>query len=392
MSRKILLLFISLITFYISACRSDEPTATGADFLGQDLINLDSLDSFEDTLQQISSSHISIAPLSNSDMLLVGKNNLNTASTLISFYFGMPDTLINYIKDGSLVVQKAYVDLYVTYKLGTPTPGFNFTAHEVTKYWTPKFTSDSLQGLTYNNENAIISPLTFTQGDSTVNFEISPALVSKWFTAEADPAIPADNGLLLSPQSATGILGFNSTTASVGNFPMLSVVVSKEGWGRTDTLSFVPAIDLSVVQGIVPTGNPENIYVQSGVFINSYLRFDLSKVPKKAVINYAELELTRDSTASVVGAVYTDAMIASLLTDSTKKDSSISSISLFRSGNLYKGNIAPFVQYWISTDNNHGILLRAGSNFDGVDLFAIKGSNAAPVERPRLKIIYTNKK
>lgn len=392
MSRKILILFISLLSIYLSACRSDEPSATGADLLNSDLINLDSLDSYKDTLQQISSSHLASGTLSNSNMLLLGKNNLNEASTLLSFYFGMPDTLLSYISAGSLKVEKSFIKLYVNYKLGTPTPGFSFTAHKITDNWYTGFTIDSLASLGFEPGN-VASNITLTENDSTVAFDVDTALVNSWLVAEASSAIPADNGILLTPQSVNGILGFHSITGLSDNVPTLYVVVSKEGWSSFDTLLFSPAIDLSVVKGSLPSGNSEDIFIQSGVFINSYLRFDFSKLPEHAIINYAELELTSDTTARVFGYTFTDALIASLLADSTKKDSGISNITLSRSGNLYKGNIAAFVQYWISTNTNNGMLLKAGAPLEGADLFAVKGSNAAdPVKRPRLKIIYTNKK
>ena len=52
-----------------------------------------------------------------------------------------------------------------------------------------------------------------------------------------------------------------------------------------------------------------------------------------------------------------------------------------------------FIQRTLIESNNQGLLLSASDKLNGVELFAIKGSNAAALaERPNLQIIYTSKK
>ena len=92
--------------------------------------------------------------------------------------------------------------------------------------------------------------------------------------------------------------------------------------------------------------------------------------------------------------LYTDQLTANYITDSTHIDSLVQTqVTLNRIGSLYTGNITSYVQNWLSTKINEGIQIRSGTYDTGLELWALKGSNAADRSvRPRLKIIYTYKK
>jgi len=64
--------------------------------------------------------------------------------------------------------------------------------------------------------------------------------------------------------------------------------------------------------------------------------------------------------------------------------------TLVKEGNVYIGDITPFVNSWLNDKNNQGLLLRSQSFIEGLELFALKGSSF-PVqsERPRLRIVFT---
>ncbi len=58
--------------------------------------------------------------------------------------------------------------------------------------------------------------------------------------------------------------------------------------------------------------------------------------------------------------------------------------------NGYSGDITSYVRIWINERRNQGVLLRSGNDIEGLELFALKGSNAINfAERPRIKIVYT---
>jgi hypothetical protein len=223
---------------------------------------------------------------------------------------------------------------------------------------------------------------------------VDPLIAGTWLKNFA--AGTTDNGLIIIPQNDTKIVGFYALTPVTSiSIPMLTVVLNNPGHYTNDTLQFTTTADVSVVSGIIPQNQPENMFVQSSVELESSLRFDLSKVPPHAIINYAEIQLTIDSTNSLFGSPFTtDQLLAYYITDSTHIDSlSNNQIPLSRSGSLYKGNITSYVQNWLSSKINEGIEIKANTYGTGMELWALKGSNATDkTKRPRLKIIYTNKK
>ena len=83
--------------------------------------------------------------------------------------------------------------------------------------------------------------------------------------------------------------------------------------------------------------------------------------------------------------------------DSTNLDSTYSSaLLLSRSGDsLYvsSNTLTAYVENWIRSGNNQGLLLTINGQANGLELFSIKGSNSANVsERPKLKLTYTRLK
>jgi hypothetical protein len=134
------------------------------------------------------------------------------------------------------------------------------------------------------------------------------------------------------------------------------------------------------------------MFIQSSVTINSKIWFDVSSIPKNALINNAELTLTRDSVSTITGNSYTNTLLVYLLADSTNESLSDSTqiLTLTGSGNIFQGNITPFIQSWVDKGNNQGLLIKAASQISGLELFAIKNSSAANLSvRPRLQITYT---
>lgn len=391
-----LLLLVSLGLF---SC-SNDPSAIGSAYLKGDQIKLDSLDSFKDTLSQISSTYQYSIPLGYSNSLLLGRKGNNVANMLMSFNIILPDTIITELKANTLTVTNAFVQLYKSYNFGDSTALFDYSVHEINKGWTSaSFTIDSFNVWQPDNQyKSLDISSSKSSSDTLFQFSISNDLAKTWITNIAQGLTP-DNGILIIPSSGTGkIVGFNalSSTTTV-NIPFINIVVNKPGF-YSDTLKFSTTADLSVVSGAIPQNQQNDyIYAQSSVVLESRLKFDLSKLPPHAIINYAELQLTIDSTKSVfgVGVPFVDQLIAKFITDTTHIDSlSTSAVSLTKSASapMYTGNITYFVQTWLSTKNNLGIQIQPSNYIEGVDLWTIYGSKAIdPTKRPRLKITYTNK-
>jgi hypothetical protein len=388
------LLFVSL-TFI--SCSSD-PSAIGSAYLKGDQIKLDSLDSYKDTLPQVSSTYQYSVPLGYATSFLLGHNGSNVANMLMNFNIILPDTITTELQNNTLTVTSAFVQLYKSYNYGDSTAPFDFSVHQINNGWnSTTFTIDSFNVWQPGNQY-VAADIGFNKSftDTIYQFNISNDLALSWISSVAK-SLTLYNGILLTPTSGTNkIVGFYalSPTTSV-DIPYINIVVNKSGF-YVDTLRFSTTADLSVVSGSIPQNQQTDyIYAQSSVILESRLKFDISKLPPHAIINYAELDLTADTTKSIFGSPFTDQLQAKFITDSTHIDSlSTSAVALTRAtgSSVYTGNITYFVQTWLSTKINMGIQIQPSDYTEGVDLWTIYGSKATDLtKRPRLKITYTNK-
>lgn len=390
--RLFLFLLGGIVFLQLSSC-SDEPTTFGVDILNSDFIILDTLDTTIDSVAQTSTTFKTVVELGASQNLLVGKKDNINASFLIKFLFPLPDSLKTDIASGSVIITGAKVNLINTYQFGDSSAAFDLTAHNVTSNWSSiGFTSDSLPSLSYDATN-VSSALNLTDSIKTFNLDVN--LIKSWFQSEIDTTLKNNKGLYVkSSPISQKVLGFQAKTSFKINQPELHVVIDKLGV-YTDTLTFFPEADVSVVDGNLPAVGPQNIAVQSGLVVNSKLWFDVSSLPKDAIINSAKLFLKTDSLLTIKGTNLIDAVLVNDIEDSTTKliDSTLSQENLLPSGNSYTGFITTFVQTWLNTGKNEGMLLSPSGGINGVDLFVFRGSNAKVfADRPRLEIIYTTRK
>ena len=384
-----LTLFVSVSLLHLSC--SDSPSSLGADLLSQDLINILELDSAKDSLFQSSSTYKKVIALSNADRLLLGKKDNVEAGILVKFLIFFADSIKQQIINNELTVLSAKVEFTKNYTFGNSSAPIDYSVHQINSSWSTGFTSDSLTLLSFD-ANDISFGKTFTDTINTFNFDNQTAL--NWLMARADSITPIDNGLYVKPSmSSEKIIGFQALSIDDLSIPSLEIVIQKAGV-YIDTLSYFPSIDLSVISGSLPDVGFENIGIQAGLNSEARLFFNLSSLPKGIVVNYAKLILTIDTIKTITGSSFTNSLRVNYLTDSTSLiiDSTFS-LFLDRDSNTFEGSVTSFVQRTLIENNNQGLLLSASDKLNGVELFAIKGSNAAIfTERPKLQIIYTSKK
>ena len=382
-----LFVLVSLIHF---SC-SDSPSSLGSDLLSQDLINILELDSAKDSLFQSASVYKKVIELSSANRLLLGKKDNIEAGILIKFLIFFADSIKQQLTNNELSVLSAKVEFTKNYTFGNSTVPIDFSVHKINSNWSTGFTSDSLTLLTYD-ANDISFSKTFSDSINGFNFDTQTAL--NWLKASADSSIPIDNGLYIKPaMSSEKIVGFQALTIEDLPIPSLKIIIQKTGV-YSDTLSYFPSVDLSVVSGSLPDVGTENIGIQAGLNSEARLFFDLSSLPKDIVVNYAQLILTVDTIKTITGTSFTNSLRVNYVTDSTSSaiDSTFS-LFLDRDANTFKGSVTSFIQRTLIENNNQGLLLSASDKINGVELFAIKGSNTAVfAERPNLQIIYTSKK
>ncbi|GMU96745.1 MAG: hypothetical protein HZC46_14580 [Ignavibacterium album] len=394
MYKKILILFvltISLLT--ISSC-SDTPTDLGSDLLNPDLIGVSVFDSQKDSAFQTSYSFRKVIKLGGASRILIGKADNLTAHALFVFTFIISDSIKQLAKNDSLNVLSAKVELTPEYVFGDSNAAFDYTVHKINSEWvSASFTADSFLSSKFSYDPLDLSS-NRVASDSLYSFDLNPNTVKEWLRNQADTSLAKNNGILISPTSLTNkIVGFVAFNPEISNDTKVKVVIQKVGTTRQDTLTAYVLSDVHVILG-ENTVSPEKMIVQAGVASNSYLYFDLSKIPDKAVINYAKLSIELDSLDSKFGSGYTNSLTAYLVTnsDSLKIDET-SSESLSKNGSRYEGNLSSFVRYWLNQKNNQGIVIKAGNELAGVEKFVLKGSSY-PVyeERPKLEIVYTVRK
>jgi hypothetical protein len=361
--------------------------------LKKNYLNVKEVDSYTDSLNQ-TTSYVKRSTFLGSTIttLMVGNNANVQASSLIKFSTTLTDTLISDIDNNNVIITYARVNLISNYRFGDSLAIFNFGVNKVLNSWS----GDSIDG--DNLSSLSVVPVDLSSNkidlDTLISFDLDKSYVMSLLKSIADSTQPADYGIYLKPALySKKVVGYQSLSGSSSTFDTLKVVVQKPG-DYSDTLYLYPSLDACIVTGSLPKIPSEDIVVQRGLVINSKLWFDFSSLPKNISINYANLTLTIDTLATIVGTNYVNSVDIRFLTDSTllTLDSTQTTVTLTRSGNTFQGNIAAFVQNWINKGNNVGLLIEATSQTEGLELFALKGSNAADRSvRPRLQITYTGK-
>ncbi len=382
-----------LILTLIYSC-SDSPTSIGNNLLSSDFLTINKIDSYQDSIGQTSSYYKTSIKLSDSPRLLVGKYQNVEASTLLRFAVVLPDTIKSAFNSSNLNILSAKVYLRKVYNIGDGSNPLNYSVHFVNSGWTSfGFTADSLPNLQYDDNNDISSNKTYS--DSLYTFNLDEQTINSWFTSASASPIQVNKGMYIKPDpSSTRVVGFEATNnVEFTGIPRLNVVV--QTGSLIDTLNFYSIEDVSALSGDKPVLPEGDIAVQGGLAVNARIEYDLSSIPKGSIINKAQFTIYVDSSATKTGDNYNNSLTAYFARDSVGSSyDTTSAIVLNRSGNTFTGDIAKFLQSILSGyHDNNGFILTAGSQNLGIDIFALKGSDASdPSSRPRLVITYTGKK
>lgn len=390
MVNKIFLSFISAITLFLLISCNDSPTDLGVKFLEQDGIDVKKID--PDSIPQQSNYFKRVISLGSSDQLLVGKAENVTAKTLLRFALFVPDSIKTEFIAQNLTVIDAYIELTKEYSFGDSNAVFDYEVYKINNSWSSSsYTADSL--LTFDSVD--LSSNKTTDNDSVYTFHFTTALATAWLQNFVDTATAANNGVLLSPTANTQkVVGFTAFNLNGINDPRIRIVVQKQG-AYTDTLVGIISADISAVFGEAQNAVSENLYIQSSLTSEAKLYFDLSVLPQDAEISSANLTLTVDTLETKTGSSFVNSLRVYMLTDSTKYEVSKNYLyTLSRIGSTFTGQVTEMFKAWSkNSTTNQGLLIKASGELRGVEIFAVKGSNAANLlERPKLEIVYTRKK
>jgi len=386
---SIIVIIIFIIINFIS-CSDDPPTSIGIDLLDGDFLIVSTFDTQDDSVTQFSSFFKEVVPLGLSSKVLIGKRDELEATALMDFAFFIVDSLQQDFLDGNITVNQAFIELTPQYTYTDTNAAYDFTVHQITSNWSLGFTSDSLANLTYDQAD-LSSNKNFT--DSIYTFDLDNDFVLQWIKNSIDSSLGENNGIYYKPTMSTGkVVGFQALTTTSTDAAKLKVVIEKQG-SFVDTIRAFIFADVSAVEADLPVLPVVDIGVQASVTIQSKLFFDLSEVPPDIVINKAELILTEDTLSSITGSSFDSNLLVFKITDSSDVtiDEGIA-ILLSKKNNIYTGDITSFVTSWINNEDNQGILVQPASLIEGLELFAIRGSEYPEFsERPRLRIVFTSK-
>lgn len=389
MNRTIVVILLFLTTLTFISC-SDSPSSIGSDLLTDDNIIIGGIDSYKDSINQRSSYFRDIISLGSSSRLFLGKKNNLEASILLKFYYVLPDSLSSPAKNDSLVVIQAKVRLQKGYLFGKndESQPLDYTVHRVNSNWTVGYTQDSLSMLNFDLSD-ISSDRSFS--DTLYSFLLNTDEALRWIKETADTSLSQSKGIYIQPsQSSQKIVGFEAFSQGLTNFATLETIVETLN-GQRDTIYAALIADVSILKENTPLVFEKKLVMQSGAGYMSKLFFDISAIPKNAVINNAELILTKDTLSSVLGDDFTKELAAFFVTDSTANslDSTIS-VTLSPNDSIYSGLITSYVQRWQSGESNQGLQIVPAGLIEGLELFILEGSDAVDIsKRPRLKITYT---
>ena len=379
-----------LIFFLIFVSCQDDPTSIGKDFIGGELQIIE-LNSITDSLAQSSGYYIADSlSFGASPTVLLGNLDYVKSTLLLRFGAIIPDSIQNFLDEGSLTVLSAQVTLYPTYKIGDKSQQLSFTVHEITSEWgTTGFNKDSLSLVTYE-PNEITDSKQIT--DSAITFNVNNNTALNWLESMGGDTLKNNYGMILFPTPGTNVLyGFRGFTNVLYDDSALLQYIVQNSENKIDTINTRVLFDVHVPEGNVPQLNDERITLIAGLGQRGKLYFDVSKLPEHVNINKAELTLYVDSLSSVIGSPDADSLRVHLFADSTQNliddDEAIARIRF--NGDYFEGTITRLIQAIASGKENQGFSLTISNEIEAVDKYVIYGSNYPELSlRPKLVIYY----
>lgn len=391
-SGKILLVVsLSFVAILVLGC-SDDPSVLNS--VGTQML-LTKIVVKTDTLGASTSSTLKQYVPMNGRTNLLGRSGGYSAYMLVHFY---PSYLP---QRDTVLVLSASLGLRGVGWFGDSSAAFSFNAYETSRSWGQStFTWDSLAGL-YNSDPGSLRGSysgTIAQDTEWVSMNLDTAMVRRWL----QPITHTDNyGIILIPTpNANVVRSFHEFQFGSNDslYPKLTVIARNLAGTVTDTAVYKVGQDTFVGNIDNLNSNPELVYAQAGVSYRSTMKFDVSSIPRGAIINQAQLTLVYDHASSRLNRFTADTAVAAhtLLdaADYTKFElqGTRSTVDSLTSTGKFRFDIRRQVQYWIrNASTNHGLLLRpANANeFSSFDLLTFFNQSAQDTtKRPRLIVKY----
>jgi hypothetical protein len=326
--------------------------------------------------------------------MLIGKHDNVESTMLMKFLIFLPDSLKDAIKDGTLQILSSTMELEPIYTFGDKASPLDFSVHKINSSWSSlTFTKDSLAYLDYEDVDRS-SNRVYT--DTLITMDFDTDLTQEWFEASANEDQASNKGLYFNYTAGSDkIIGFPAISyENEDKLARLRIVVEVPN-SFIDTVVVQVTSDVHVIDGDLPVGNSENIFVQGGLSVHASFKIDVSMIPDNTIINKATIRFYYDDTESVVGTKPSDSLGVVALSDweDNIMDRTLAPKLLTKDSTFYSGDITSYVQHWVSTQENNGLQIYVLNELFTVNKIALKGSSTADKNlRPYLEIIYTAKR
>jgi hypothetical protein len=333
----------------------------------------------------------------DSKLNLVGKDGTYQAYALLQFYPSLFP-----VRDTITVVSATLTLRFVTWN-GTAGARLGFTLYRISRTWSSATVRwDSVQSGFYENTPRGTFSITAAADSFDAVIALDTAMVREWFASNTSTT-NSKYGIIMIPDAATqscvrGMYEFGTGDTS-DHSPTLKVIAGNAAGTPIDTSTIALGQDTFVATDDHSGANPALLYVQSGVNFRTALTFDLSGIPRGAILNRADLTMEQDPATSHLSKFVGDTSIAAhaLLTDSSLSSyfSSEDSRSFGRripgTQGGFRFDIRTIAQSWVRGPN-YGVLLRfpGATEFSSSEIITFYGP-AIPdtLRRPRLTIVYS---
>jgi hypothetical protein len=370
----------------LAACSDDltEATALRAAFVRKDVTIRDT------TLGPVGTSAFRVRLGMNGRLNQLGRSGGYEAQTLLQFlpaYFPQRDTVS---------VISARLTLRLEGWFGDSTGTLAFTVHKITQEWrAPTARWDSLPAFDATVRGTYSG--TVTADTQQISLDLDTAMVREWL----NKSTYTQWGIILVPTpGCTAVRGVHIFEYdSLKYYPTLQIIARNASGTVQDTATYDAGVDTFVGNVDEPVPSTERLFTQSGVVFRSRLRFDVSFIPRGAIISTAELTLVRDPGTCRLNRFTPDSLLllGTLVsaTDSARVDGTIASGKISgTAADTVKFDIRRPVQLWL-VGNNNGLLLRnsALNELSSFSLFSFYNEQALQTAaRPRLRIRYAVEK
>ena len=383
------LLFLILIsTFLISGCENNS-NDLGLNYIANDTLGTLLLDSQRDTMNITNKNYLKYLNTSNSLNMMVGNYQNYVSKALLRFNGITADF------DSSSIVSATLYLRYNNYAFKDSNGITSFNIYKINS----NYNFDTVTYDQFSNNDigtTLLGTYTGTPHDTVkIGIPFDNQTIKDWLEYAADTNYPAKNyGIILVPNSnSNNIKAFYTyRSADVNSLPTIVAVLTK--YGVVDTLTFNTTQSTSLNFAPTTLMTNDRIFLQNGLVFRDNMRFDLSKLSDKVIINQAILTLTLDRANSFISnSTGSDQrLLANMLTDTVSNATDIVNFYSVQPDSItYQINLTLLLQKWnYGVSPNLGVLIRNIYDYTNLDRFVFYSGNYSDAnKRPKLRIRYT---